>query len=155
MARGYAICSNGTNTASATLPLATLISTTSIRPKLVAIEMGSDAAPNDNAAKFAVQRCTTTGTPGSSPVPQAVDSADPQPGAVTCGLAVFSVGPTLTANAFLHQWAQNQRQAYRWWPFDYTKALVMPAAASNGLAFMPLVAIASAVNFLFTLTFEE
>ena len=155
MARSYAVCSNATNTASATLPLVTLISTTSIRPRLMAIEMGSDASPNDNAAKFAIQRCTTTGTVGSNPVPQGLDPGDPTPPATTCGLAVFSVGPTLTSNAFLHQWAQNQRQAYRWWPYDNTKALVLPAVASNGVAFMPLVAIASAVNFLFTLTFEE
>jgi hypothetical protein len=155
MARPYALCANGTNTASATLPLVTLISTASIRPKLVAIEMGSDAAPNDNAGKYVIQRCTATGTPGSSPTPQGLDPADPQPPGTTAGLSVFSVGPTLTANAFLHQWAQNQRQAYRWWPFDYTKALVMPATSGNGLAIMPISATASAVNMVFTLSFEE
>ena len=113
------------------------------------------ASPNDNAPKFAIQCCTTTGTVRSNPIPQGLDLADPQPPSTTCGLAVFSVGSTLTAAAFIHQWAQNQRQAYRCWPYDNTKALVVPATASNGIALMPLVAIASAVNFVFTLTFEE
>src|SRR5258708_2563658 len=124
--RSYSVNGNATNTPSATLPLITLISATSIRPKLLAIEMGCDAAPADNAVKYVVQRCTTTGTVGSSITPQAIDPADPA-AVTTSGLATFSVGPTLTASAFLLQWAQNQRQAYRWWAYDETRALVMPA----------------------------
>jgi hypothetical protein len=152
MARSYAMVGNATNTASATLPLATLISTTSIRPKLFAFDIGSDATPADHACKYAFQRCTTTGTAGSSVTPQAIDPADPASG-TTAGLAVFSVGPTLTANAFLWQTAINQRASYHYQAAP-SKEFVMPAVASNGLALMSLV-VDSAFNAVFVFHFEE
>ena len=153
MARSYAVAWNATNSASATLPLLTIISTAAVRTKIFDLTMGSDATPADNAGKFAFQRCTTTGTAGSSLTPQAVDPGDPA-AVTTSGLAVFSVGPTLTANAFLLQWAQNQRATFRWIAAP-TKELVCPATASNGLALVPLVVGGSAVNFAGTVFFEE
>jgi hypothetical protein len=68
-------------------------------------------------------------------------------------LAVFSVGSTLDSQCFPR--SVGAEPSVSLGPYDDTKALVMPATASNGLAITPLVAIASAVNFLFTLTFEE
>jgi hypothetical protein len=154
MARSYSISGNATNTASATLPLLTLISSTSVQPIILAIEMGSDATAADNAVKYAMQRCTTTGTPGSSITPQALNPSSPT-ASTTSGLAVFSGGPTLTANAFLTQWAQNQRQAYRWQAYDLTKGLMLPATAANGVALMSLVVNGVAFNAVFCVTLEE
>lgn len=152
MARRYAIAGNATNTQSATLPLVTVIGAATIRPKVYDITFGSDATPADNAGKFAFQRCTTTGTVGSSITPQALDPGDP---AALCssGLAVFSVGPTLTASAFVLQWAQNQRATFRWVAAPNGE-LVIPATASNGLALMALVTT-TAVNYAFVIHVEE
>jgi len=61
---------------------------------------GSGAGPAANPARYLVQRCTSTGTPGSAITPQALDPGDPV-ALATSGLAAFSVGPTLTANAYL------------------------------------------------------
>lgn len=152
MARSYAITGNATNTQSTTLPLVTLISATTVRPKVYDVLMGSDATPADNAAKYAFQRCTTAGTPGSSITPQALDPGDPA-ALATSGLAVFGGGPTLTANAFLLQWAQNQRATFRWVAAP-SKELILPATAANGIALMPLV-VTSAVNMAFAIEFEE
>lgn len=154
MARSYAINGNATNTASATLPLLTLISATSIRPKIFAFDIGSDATPADHAAKYAWQRCTTTGTPGSSVTPQYLDAADSSATAITtAGLAVFGAGPTLTANAFGWQQAINQRASYHW-QCAPTKELIMPATASAGFALMSLV-VDSAFNAVMCVHFEE
>lgn len=152
MARSYSAVGNATNTASATLPLMTLIGTTSIRTKLFAFDLGSDATPADHAAKYALQRCTTAGTPGSSVTPFALDAADPAAG-TTSGLAVFSVGPTLTANAFPWQQALNQRASYHWQAAP-TKEIVIPASANNGLALMSLI-VDSAFNADMCFHFEE
>jgi hypothetical protein len=154
MARSYSVSGNATNTQSSAAPLVTLISASSVQPTIVSIEMGSDASPSDNAVKYIVQRCTTTGTPGSSITPQALDPSIPAAQA-TSGLAGFSVNPTLTANAILHQWAQNQRQAYRWQAYDITKGLKLPATSSNGVAFLPPVVNGSAFNAVFSFAFEE
>jgi hypothetical protein len=154
MARSYSISGNATNTSSGTLPLVTVISATSIQPIIVALEMGSDATPADNAVKYALQRCTTTGSSGSSITPFAFNPNSPNP-ITTSGLAIFSAGPTLTANAFLLQWAQNQRQAYRWQAYDLTKGLQLPSLSGNGVALLPLVVNGSAFNCVFNITFEE
>lgn len=152
MARNYSVDGNATNTASATLPLVNLVSATTVRPKVNDILMGSDAAPADNAAKYALQRGTTAGTPGSSITPQAIDPGDPA-ALASAGLAVFGAGPTLTASAFLLQWAQNQRATFRWFAIP-GKELVLPAAV-NSLNLMSLVVGGSAVNMVFAIQYEE
>jgi len=68
MARRYALSGNATNTQSTTLPLMTLLSTANIRPKIYHASLGSGAAPVDQNAKMQMQRCTSSGTPGSNPV---------------------------------------------------------------------------------------
>lgn len=153
MARSYSISGNATNTASATLPVMTVISSASVQPIIVALEMGSDATPADNAVKYAFNRCTTTGTVGSSLTPQALQPGSPA-AQTTAGLAIFSAGPTLTSGVVLHQFAMNQRQAYRWQAYDLTKGLCLPSVAGNGVALMSLVA-AVAFNAVFSLSFEE
>lgn len=152
MGRRYSIAGNATNTQSATLPTITVISTTAVRPKIYDIICGSDATPADHAVKYAVQRCTSAGTQGSGITPQALDPGDPA-AVTTSGLAVFSVGPTLTASAFLLQWPQNQRATFRWVAAPNSE-IILPATAANGVAFMPLV-VDSAFNTVFEILVEE
>lgn len=153
MARRYAIAGNATNTASSTLPSVTVISASTVRPKIYDLIVGSDATPADNAGKFVLQRCTAAGTAGSAITPQALDSGDPA-AIATSGLATFSVGPTLTANAFVLQWAQNQRATFRWVAAPSSE-IVLPATASNGVAVLPTVVGGSAFNTDFTILEEE
>lgn len=136
MGRKYSVSGNATCTQSATLPLITLISTANIRPKISDIVLGSGASPVDQQGRFILQRCTTTGTPGSSITPQALDPGDPVAQA-TSGLAVFSVGPTLTANAILLMLAGAMRATLRWVAKDGHE-IVLPATASNGVALVPV-----------------
>lgn len=152
MARRYNISGNATNTASSTLPLISVISASTVRPQIYDIVCGSDATPADNAGKFVLQRCTTAGTAGSSITPQAIDPGDPA-AVATSGLAVFSVGPTLTAAAFLLQWAQNQRATFRWVAAPMSN-IILPATAANGVCVVPTVATA-AVNTVITILEEE
>lgn len=152
MARRYNVAGNATNTASATLPLVTVISASTIRPQIYEIVVGSDATPADNAAKYVLQRCTTAGTAGSSITPQAIDPADPA-ALSSSGLAVFSGGPTLTANAFIFQFAVNQRATFRWVAAPGSN-FVMPATAANGLALLPTV-VSGTSNTVFTILVEE
>jgi hypothetical protein len=152
VAKRYSVVGNATNTPSATLPLFSLISTTNVRPEIHAIEMGADGTPADNPAKYVIQRCSSTGTPGSSVTPQAIDPDEAAPGS-TSGLAPFSPGPTLTASAFLLQWAQNMRQAYRWACKDGW-GIKLPKLASNGVALLSTVS-PTPFNAVWCVTFEE
>lgn len=152
MARNYSVNGNATNTQSSTLPLVTLISTANIRPRIYDMMFGSGAGPADNAARYLVQRCTSTGTPGSAVTPQALDPGDPV-ALATSSLAVFLVGPTVTANAYLLQIPMNMRATFRWAPKD-GKEIVLPAAASNGIAILP-VQVSSAWDQAFSIQFEE
>lgn len=130
--RRYGVAFSVTSPNSATLPIATVIGAATVRSKIYEIELGSSSVPADNSGRFNVTRCSTTGTPGSSPTPAPLDSADPA-SLSSAGLAVFSVGPTL--GTVLIQWAQNQRATYRWIAAPDSE-LTAPATASNGFAFM-------------------
>lgn len=150
--RNYAVTASSTLAASATLPLVTLISTAAVRPRLYEFILGSSGAPANQATRFAWQRCTTAGTAGSSLTPQALDPADPA-AVTTSGLATFSVGPTLTASAFLNDVGLNQQATFRWLA-NPGGEMVMPATAANGLALMPL-SVSSAYTAETTLYFAE
>lgn len=154
--RQYNISGNCAQGSSATLPLGNVISTTAIRPLIYDITMGSDATPADNASTFAFQRSTTTGTwagaGGAAITPQALDPADPA-AASTANQGVASVGPTLTASAFVLQWSQNQRATFRWVAAPSSE-LKMPATASNGLSLVNRVSTAS-VNWAWTWLIAE
>lgn len=156
MARNYNISGNCVSgTGSATLPIMNVVSATTVRPMVTDLTMGFDATPADNAFKFVFQRGTTAGTwagaGGAAITPQALDPADPA-ALATANQGVASVGPTLTANAFLLQWSQNQRATFRWVASPGFE-LKLPAAV-NSLNLMALVATAS-VNAAFTVLYQE
>ncbi len=151
MARSYGLVGNYALVASATLPVMNLIGTAVVRTKVYDVIMGSDAVA-DNAAKFVFQRCTTAGTPAGNFTAVAIDPGDPA-AVTTCGYALFSVGPTLTASAYLLQWGQNQRATFRWVAAP-SKELVIPATAANGLSLMSTV-VTAGYNAVWAIEFEE
>lgn len=150
--RNYAICNSSSLAQSSTLPLVTLIGTAAVRAGLYEYVFGSSGSPADNAVQYSFQRCTTAGTAGSSITPQALDPGDPA-AVSTSGLATFSGGPTLTANAFLAQFGLNQRATYRWIAAPGAE-LKIPATANNGIAVLP-IAVSAAFTSQFTLYFFE
>lgn len=152
MSRKYSVVGNATCTQSATLPVITLISTANIRPKIYDVQLGSGASPVDQQGRFVLQRCTTAGTAGSSLTPSPLDPGDPV-ALATSGLAIFSVGPTLTSNVYLLQLAGAMRSSLRWVPKDGHE-IVLPATASNGVALMP-VQISSAWDLAVMIHYAE
>lgn len=156
MARKYGITGNCSSASSSTLPIANIVGTTAVRTMLYDMTIGSDATPADQAAKYSWQRSTTVGTwagaGGAAITPQALDPGDPA-AVTTSNQGICSVGPTLTASAFLLQVALNQRATYRWVAAPGSE-IKIPATASNGIALMPLVATAT-YNLAWTFLIEE
>jgi hypothetical protein len=127
---------NMTRTASATLSVGALTAAASSprRYKLYDYVFGSaEATPADGASLWQIQRCTTAGTAGSAVTPQSLDPGDTVAATTVCGQA-HSADPTVTANAILLSVGLNQRATFRWVPVP-GKELIVPATASNGLAF--------------------
>lgn len=155
MARRYGINGNVISTASATLPLGNIVSATTVRPMVTDIIVGFDPTPADLAFDMAMQRGTTAGTwagaGGAAITPQALDSGDPA-ALATGNQGVCSVGPTLTASAFLLKWSMNQRATFRWVAAPGFE-LKLPAAV-NSLNLMSLVA-GGAPNASFSFLYEE
>ena len=119
---------------SATLPICNIIGTAAVRSMIYEFTFGSYGTAADNAAEIQIQRGTTVGTPASAPTLYQLDPNDPAP-VTTSGIATFTGGPTLTANAFLYSFGLNQRATFRWIAAPGSE-LKIPATASNGLNFM-------------------
>lgn len=127
---------NMTRTASATLSVGALTAAASNprRYELYDYVFGqAEASPADGNTLWQIQRCTTAGTAGSAVTPQFTDPGDAQAATTVCGQA-HSADPTVTANAILLSIGLNQRATFRWVPAP-GKELIIPATASNGLAF--------------------
>jgi len=89
---------------------------------------GSDATPADQAQKFSWQRGTANfGTP-SAVAPVSLDPADGVSGSLFS--APGGTAPTLTAVAFMYQWAQNARANFRWVAAPDSE-LVIPQSVTN------------------------
>lgn len=152
MARSYGFNGNYSLVASATLPVFGLSNVgATVRPKIYDIIMGSDAVA-DNAAKFIIQRSTTKGTPAGDFVPISLDPGDPAALTVT-SYALYAAGPTLTASAYVLQWAQNQRATFRWVAAP-SKEIVFPSTILYGVACMSTV-VTAGYNAVWSVEFEE
>jgi hypothetical protein len=156
MSRGYGVVGQCLNTASATLPIGNLVGGTTVRGALFDLILGCHAAPANNAAQYQVQRGTTAGTWGGSGgaaiTPFPFDTLD---SAAVCAAnqGVCSVGPTLTANAFLLQVPLNQNSTFRFLAQPGFE-LKLPAA-TNSLNIMPQAIGGSAFTADFSLSFFE
>jgi len=129
MGRRYS--GNGAAAVGTNKTILTLISATTIRPKLYDLLVASGATPADLATIFHLERFTAVGTEGSGFTPLALDAGDPA-SLADYGVGVFSVEPTYTANAVLVKLALNQRATFRWVAAPGSE-LVAPASANNGI----------------------
>lgn len=134
MGKNYSLVGSVAGPNSATLPVATIIGSAVSRPEIYDILVGSSSTPADHSGRFNITRCSTTGTPGSSPTPSSIDPADPATGVCTAGLAIFTSTPP-TLGVVLLQWGALQKGTFRFAaaPDKYLKGAY---TASNGLAFM-------------------
>lgn len=111
-----------------------ITSTTTIRPTIYDLLIGSSATPADNALTWYGQRHTAAGT-ATAVTPVALDPGDPA--ASTASGENHTAEPTYTANAILFRLALNQRASHRWIA-DPDGGLVCPASANNGATFFPV-----------------
>lgn len=149
MSRRYSI-SGARAVASPTQTLLGLTSTTTIRPKIYDILMGSSATPADNALEWLLQRYTAAGT-STAVTPTALDPGDPAASA-TAGKN-HSAEPTYTAGAILLDTAINQRSTQRWVAAPGGE-IVLPATGANGAGLQPIHASFTG-NVIGTLHYEE
>ncbi len=149
----YAAVSNKTNTVSATVPMWNLVGAATRRLKVFEIQIGSDAAPDDQASKFALRRTTADGSPLTTFTPTKLDPADGASIATKDLTWTGAAEPTITANSDLLNPAFNQRTWYRHVAREGAE-FVVPAVAEAGLALLSVVATAAA-NHAFTIQWEE
>src|SRR5690348_11437795 len=96
LGRKYAVSGSLTAPNSTTAPIAELVGSTTIRPLVYDIVVGSSATPADNAARFQIQRATTTGSGATTTLtPQALDGGDPAATAVAYQGTWTTTQPTL------------------------------------------------------------
>lgn len=151
MGKNYSLAKNVALPNSSSLPIATLIGSASVRPELYDILMGCSDPADSHEGRFSIIRCSTTGTPGSSPSPVTLDPGDPATSQCTAGLAIFTVGPT--PGVVLLQWGAKQDEPFRFATAP-NKEFKGAYVANNGLAFMnPTVDTAYTLDF--TLQFHE
>lgn len=121
------------------------------RAKVYDLTFGCDAAPADNTFVVIGQRCSTAGT-GATLTPNSLDPADTLASTIVAKDTI-TVDPTLTANAFVFPgFALNQRASFRWVAAPYGE-LIIPATASNGIAFG--LKSATTTSFQFGAQYEE
>ncbi|HSZ58596.1 MAG TPA: hypothetical protein VK797_23210 [Tepidisphaeraceae bacterium] len=121
---------SGSNaSASSNHTLVNVIGSTSVRPRLFDLVVGSSATPADQAMQLSVSRFTTVGTAGSSPTPTPLDPGDIA--AVATAGAAHSGEPGYTVG-LLSKISLNQRATFRWVATPGAE-LVSPATASNGI----------------------
>lgn len=138
--RAYSV--SGPNASgAATKTLVTVIGSTTVRPRVFDLIIGTQASPADQAAEYALKRFTAVGTAGSSPTPLPLDPSDVA-SIATAGIT-HSAEPTYTAGGTLVDINLNQRATFRWVASPGME-LVGPATASNGIG-LQLVAATTAL----------
>lgn len=120
------------------------------RAKIYDWTLGCGASPADNAFTHIAQRCSTAGT-GAAKTPNALDAADTLASTIVVKDTV-TIDPTLTASAFLAWKPLNQRATFRWVAAPYGE-MIIPATASNGIAFG--LAAATTTSFDYDVHYEE
>jgi hypothetical protein len=123
------------------------------RLKVFDFLVGCDAAPADQASKFAFRRTTADGDPLTAFTPTKLDPAD---GASVASMDLTWTGaaePTITGSSDVLQIALNQRATNRWIAVPGHE-IIIPATSEAGLALMSAVATSPA-NHAFTITWEE
>lgn len=109
------------------------------RFQLYEYNVGLSGTPADAAWSLKIQRLTATAT-GTSKTPQPLNPADAA--CVTIAKDTLSANGTLTANAFLHSVALNNRATFRWVARPDAGELIVPATANNGIEFVGVPSVA-------------
>ena len=109
MARRYA--STGDQNAAASATVVTVVSATTIRPRIYEVVFGSAATPADQAFNMDLRRFTAAGT-ATAITPQGLAPADPA--ALASAGSNHPVEPTYTAGAILLGFSINQQAPFRW-----------------------------------------
>lgn len=129
---------------SATKSIVTIISATTVRPRVFDVILGSQATPADQAGEFSVTRFTAAGTAGTSPTPLPLDPSDVA-SIATAGIT-HSAEPTYTASSTLLDINLNQRATFRWVASPGME-LVAPATTANGLGLRLVAATTAMVEY--------
>lgn len=147
----YFATTNKTNTVSSTVPMFNLLGAASRPLHIYEIMIACDAAPDDEAATFALMRTTARGTQSTTVAPNPLSTQSPA--SIATLDDTWSVDPTITANSQLLQFAMNQRATIRWVARPGNE-IVVPATANAGLALVSVVATSPA-NFVFSISWTE
>lgn len=127
-----------------------VISGTTVRPRIGHVVMSSSSTPNDYSAHFHFQRFSADGT-GTSVTPQKLDFDSAV--ALATSKHTYTAEPTYTAGEVLLNVAHNQRATWQWVARPGAE-LVIPALAGDGIG-----AVCKAVSTQFTeemtIDFEE
>ena len=107
-----------------------LTSTTSIRPAIGYIGIGSPNTPEDKSVLILVGRYTAAGT-ATAVTPVALDPANTMASAASAG-SNHTVEPTYTAGATLLDIPMHQKATFQWYAAPGFE-LVCPATAANGI----------------------
>ncbi len=142
MGRKYAAI--GAAAVGTNVTILTLISATTIRPKLYQVLIGCSATPADQATRFYIGRVTGAGTAAGNFTPMAMDPADPA-SLATAGQGTFSGEPTYTSNAQQAQISMNQRATVSW-VANQGYEIICPATGSNGVGLRSSAATGTAVH---------
>jgi hypothetical protein len=122
--------------------LALLTATAAVRPAIYDLNLGSEAAPVSQAARYTLNRTTAIGTT-TALTPQALDPSDPAATA-TAGQQAITGEPTYTAGAIVLQFALNQQATFRW-VCAPGSPLLTPATAGSGIGLRAAVVSAAYV----------
>jgi hypothetical protein len=123
--------------ATASPPLTALIitsgGTSSPRPKITQVVLGTTGAPSTDAGyRVTAQRATTAGT-ATAVTPNPVDPAETA--CETTAGSNATAEPTFTANSILLDASCNPRATWTWMPYQTEGELIVPATANNGIGF--------------------
>lgn len=120
----------------------TLISATTVRPKIYSFVLSTLGAAADGVLEWIIQRFTAAGTT-TAVTPRNIDSTDPATATSTAG-SNASTEPTYTANSSLFDQGLNQRATYTWNAWTEGAQLIAPATAANGIGIACLSSVAPA-----------
>lgn len=152
MANSFSFAHNATNTASATVPMFSMMATATSQIAIYELNAGSDATA-DNAVKYALLRNSARGTQATTITPVPIDQSTTQ-AALTTVDKTWNINPTITASTEVLQWGQHQRGTYRWVAYDYPKMIRSQAGTGKGFSLTSVV-VTSSFNAVFDCAFDE
>lgn len=128
MSRKYVIQDDQAMTATPGDSVLSLVGTTTVRPKIFDLIVGTTGTADDNAIEYRLANHSADGT-GDALTPTPLDSGDPA--AAGAYLGNHSGEPTYTAGEILLLIGLHQRATFRWCAVPGSE-IVLPASATAG-----------------------